>query len=95
MDRLPADTCEYCKYWNRPEGHRTGECRFDPPVQLTFGEGVDQFYQSCFPITHAGEWCGKHERVLIYSDLRATGFVTEAELLDAGYSVDATWGLNR
>ncbi|MDR0532637.1 MAG: hypothetical protein LBH01_01650 [Verrucomicrobiales bacterium] len=50
--------CEACTYWKPNAAHTDGECRRHAPQTIVFNVTSDAKFESRFPVTKAGDWCG-------------------------------------
>jgi hypothetical protein len=53
-----TDTCAHCAYW-KPQASDNGECRRQPPQAITFKVDSETKFETRFPETMAGDWCGE------------------------------------
>lgn len=54
-------TCSTCLHWNET-GADKGECRRQPPQAVSFRVDEGVVFETRFPETHAGDWCGEFQK---------------------------------
>lgn len=50
--------CAKCAHWNST-GKEEGECRRQPPQAISFKINDEVKFETRFPRTAAGDWCGE------------------------------------
>jgi hypothetical protein len=55
-------TCADCKHWSNQAKASEGECRRHAPQALVFVIDAKTKFESRFPATQAGDWCGDFEK---------------------------------
>ncbi|MGE9289345.1 MAG: hypothetical protein ACQKBT_00055 [Puniceicoccales bacterium] len=53
-----TEVCEACAYWNA-KSESEGECRRQPPQEISFTVADDVKFETRFPKTDAKDWCGE------------------------------------
>ena len=60
--------CRTCKFWEK-FSFAEGECRFNAPAVFPYKDNAsgENFVRE-WPVTHYGDWCGKHEAAPVLKD---------------------------